>query len=151
MVRWLMQARKDGRWGNTQENALRDGVARRLLPQVRIDDAELHRGRDARRRRKWRRAQFHGRSTEAKGTRRADDEAPARRRPAGTEQPLTFTRNGAGTLFYTARLRYAVDQLFQTGLDQGIRIERTYAPYVETGTRPAATTLQGRRSRSGSR
>ena len=31
----MMAARKDGRWGNTQENALRDGGARRLLPQVR--------------------------------------------------------------------------------------------------------------------
>ena len=35
MVRWLMAVRKDGRWGNTQENALRDGGARRLLPEVR--------------------------------------------------------------------------------------------------------------------
>ena len=62
--------------------------------------------------------------------------------PAGTEQPLTFTRTGAGTLFYSARLRYAVDRLFQQGSDQGIRIERAYAPYVETGTRPAATSFK---------
>ena len=32
MVRWLMAARKNGRWGNTQENAVRDAGARRLLP-----------------------------------------------------------------------------------------------------------------------
>src|SRR5204863_4089093 len=57
-------------------------------------------------------------------------------------QPLTFTRTGAGTLFYTARLRYAVDRLFQEGADQGIRVARSYAPYVETGTRPAATTFK---------
>ena len=44
--------------------------------------------------------------------------------PAGHDQPLTFTREGAGTLFYTARLRYAADQLFQDGLDSGFRIER---------------------------
>jgi uncharacterized protein YfaS (alpha-2-macroglobulin family) len=62
--------------------------------------------------------------------------------PAGAEQPLTFTRTGTGTLFYSARLRYAVDRLFQTGLDQGIRVERSYAPYVENGTRPAATTYK---------
>ena len=62
--------------------------------------------------------------------------------PAGSEQPLTFTRTGTGTLFYSARLRYAVDQLFQQGSDQGIRIARAYAPYVETGTRPAATTFK---------
>ena len=51
-----------------------------------------------------------------------------------SEQPLTFTRTGTGTLFYSARLRYAVDELFQAGLDQGIRIERSYAPYVEDTT-----------------
>ena len=42
MVRWLMAARKNGRWGNTQENALRDGGARRLLPQVRSRRPGLH-------------------------------------------------------------------------------------------------------------
>jgi uncharacterized protein YfaS (alpha-2-macroglobulin family) len=62
--------------------------------------------------------------------------------PAGTEQPLTFTRTGTGTLFYSVRLRYAVDQLFQQGDDHGIRIARAYAPYVETGTRPAATSFK---------
>jgi len=85
-------------------------------------------------------ARFQGRSTEAKGT-----DVPMAKllasAPAGTEQPLTFTRTGAGTLFYSARLRYAVDQLFQTGSDQGIRVARAYAPYVETGTRPAATSF----------
>jgi hypothetical protein len=29
--------------------------------------------------------------------------------------------------------------LFQDGLDNGIRIERSYEPYVENGTRPAAS------------
>ena len=32
IVRWLMTVRRNGRWGNTQENALRDGVAGRVLP-----------------------------------------------------------------------------------------------------------------------
>jgi uncharacterized protein YfaS (alpha-2-macroglobulin family) len=62
--------------------------------------------------------------------------------PAAASQPLTFTRTGEGTLFYTARVRYAIDRLFQTGLDQGMRIERAYAPYVETGTRPASTSYK---------
>ena len=56
--------------------------------------------------------------------------------PPGTTQPLTFTREGAGTLFYTARLRYAVRRARSSdGLDNGIRIERAYAPYVENGAR----------------
>jgi uncharacterized protein YfaS (alpha-2-macroglobulin family) len=39
-------------------------------------------------------------------------------------------------------LRYASDSLFQQGLDSGIRIERTFAPYVENGTHPAQTTFK---------
>ena len=35
---------------------------------------------------------------------------------AGAERPLTFTREGTGTLYYTTRLRYAVDTLSQEGL-----------------------------------
>jgi uncharacterized protein YfaS (alpha-2-macroglobulin family) len=52
--------------------------------------------------------------------------------------PLTFERKGAGTLFYTARLKYASDRLFLDGLDSGIGIERTYEPYVASGTPPTS-------------
>ncbi len=48
-------------------------------------------------------------------------------------------KEGDGTLFYTARLRYAADRLFQAGLDSGFRITRSYAPYVEKRSRPAAS------------
>ncbi|MGH9370586.1 MAG: hypothetical protein ACRD15_03540, partial [Vicinamibacterales bacterium] len=60
----------------------------------------------------------------------------------GTNRPLTFARDGAGTLFYTTRLRYAADELFQQGLDRGFLVERSYAPYVENGTRPDATSYK---------
>jgi uncharacterized protein YfaS (alpha-2-macroglobulin family) len=49
--------------------------------------------------------------------------------PAGTRQDLIFRKEGTGTLFYMTRLRYAVDRLFQSGLDNGFRIERTYSPH----------------------
>ena len=62
--------------------------------------------------------------------------------PASSSLPLTFTREGAGTLFYTTRLRYAADALYQQGLDSGFRIERRYEPYVETGSKPASTTYK---------
>ena len=78
------------------------------------------------------REQFRG----AHRRRAAKDMPMARvlaRRRAGRVAPLTFTREGTGTLFYTARLRYAADALFQQGLDTGFSVERTYAPYVETG------------------
>ncbi len=61
---------------------------------------------------------------------------------SGTSRPLTFTREGTGTLFYTARLRYVADALFAEGLDNGFQIARWYTPYVETGTRPASTSYK---------
>jgi uncharacterized protein YfaS (alpha-2-macroglobulin family) len=140
LVTWLLQARKDGRWRNTQENALAleslvsyyrrfESTVPNFTAVAKLGDAQVAS------------AQFQGRSTEAKGS---DVPMPAllASAPAGSEQPLTFTRTGAGTLFYSARLRYAVDRLYQQGSDQGIRIARAYAPYVENGTRPAATAFK---------
>ena len=55
--------------------------------------------------------------------------------PAGANQPLTFTREGTGTLFYTARLRYAIDQFFSQGLDVGFKVERRYELFEGAGAR----------------
>jgi uncharacterized protein YfaS (alpha-2-macroglobulin family) len=144
LVAWLMQVRKDGRWGNTQENAVAlealvayyrkfESTAPSFTATVKLGSSQLVSER------------FEARTTTAKS---ADFPIAVRPRPgsppltgAGT-QALTFTREGAGTLFYSARLRYAVDALFQQGMDEGIRISRSYAPYVENGTRPAATTYK---------
>ena len=140
MVAWLMQVRKDGRWGNTQENAMAmeslvayyrkfESVTPNFTAVAKLGDTQVAS------------ASFQGRSTEAK-TADVPMASLLAAGPASAAQPLTFTRNGAGTLFYTARVRYAIDRLYQTGLDSGIRIERTYTPYVETGTRPAATSYK---------
>ena len=140
MVAWLLKARRAGRWGNTQENALAlealvsyyrrfESTTPDFTAVAKLGDAQVAT------------AQFQGRSTEAKAT-AVTMKTLLASAPAGTDQPLTFTRTGAGTLFYSARLRYAVDQLFLQGSDQGIRIGRSYAPYVETGTRPASTTYK---------
>ena len=77
MVRWLLQARdKDGRWGNTQENALAlealvDYYRRfeATMPELHARSSPLGEQR-ARARRSSRDA-----STDARGHRRADDEA----------------------------------------------------------------------------
>jgi alpha-2-macroglobulin len=140
IVAWLMQARRNGRWGNTQENAIAmeslvayyrrfESVTPNFTAVARLGDTQLAS------------VQFQGRSTDAKTAEVSMPKLLAAG-PAGLEQPLTFTRNGTGTLFYTARMRYAVDRLFQTGMDQGMRIDRSYAPYVESGSRPAATTYK---------
>src|SRR3954464_1946814 len=140
LVTWLLKVREKGRWSNTQENALAleslvnyyrrfESVTPNFTAVAALGSSPLAS------------LEFRGRTTEARGT-----DLPMARvlaaAPAGTEQPLTFTRTGEGTLFYSARLRYAVDRLFQQGLDQGMRIQRSYAPYIENGTRPAATSFK---------
>jgi uncharacterized protein YfaS (alpha-2-macroglobulin family) len=140
LVRWMMAARKGGRWGNTQENAYAmealvayyrkyETVVPDFRAVVRLGAEELARD------------DFKGRSTESRSKDIAMPQVLAKGAP-GTTQPLTFTREGAGTLFYTTRLRYAADQLFQQGLDAGFRIERIYEPYVENGAKPATTTYK---------
>ncbi len=140
IVRWMMAARKDGRWGNTQENALAmeslvryyrkyEATVPDFTGVVTLGSEELAR------------QTFRGRSTESISKDLPMPQVLAKA-PAGSTEPLAFAREGAGTLFFTARLRYASDELFQQGLDSGIAIERSYAPFVETGSRPAATAFK---------
>jgi uncharacterized protein YfaS (alpha-2-macroglobulin family) len=151
LVRWLMTVRKNGRWGNTQENAhaMESLVAYYRKYESTIPDfsavVTLGGGELARQ-------EFKGRSSVsvskdvpmatilAGGAPGASTPpAPQRAEDARSGSRLTFTREGSGTLFYTARLRYAADRLYQRGLDSGFRIERSYAPYVEEAVRPPST------------
>jgi alpha-2-macroglobulin len=140
MVRWMMAVRKNGRWGNTQENVFAmealvayyrkyESTPPDFRATVKLGTEDLGR------------QEFKGRSTTS-----TKSDVPMTKvlaqGPAGTTRPLTFAREGTGTLFYTARLRYASDQLFHDVLDNGIRIERSYAPYVEDGSLPAATSFK---------
>jgi len=140
LVRWMMEVRKDGRWGNTQENAhaMEALVAyyRRYEPTAPDFTAVVALAGD-----ELAREAFQGRSTTAAATDVAMSDLLARANP-GTSQPLTFGKSGSGTLFYTARLRYAADQLYQDGLDNGFRIERRYEPFVENGSSAPATSFQ---------
>ncbi len=140
IVRWLMAARRDGRWGNTQENAHAmqalvayyrkyESVVPSFAAVVSLGTQELAR------------SEFRGRSTETAKTELPMAQLLSRAQP-GTTQPLTFSKQGTGTLFYTARFRYASDATFLEGLDNGVRISRSYAPFVETGSRPAATSFK---------
>jgi uncharacterized protein YfaS (alpha-2-macroglobulin family) len=138
LVRWLLAARKNGRWGNTQEN----GVAMEALvdyyqraeaevPDFRAAVMLDHKTLAA--------PEFHRRSTVAQAV-----DVPmkdlAGKGAAGERLDLTLRREGTGTLFYTARLKYAVDALFQDGLDQGFRLARSYAPATAAGETTAAGT-----------
>jgi len=142
LVRWLMAVRKNGRWGNTQENALAmealvsyyrkyESVIPNFTAVVRLGAEELARER------------FLGRTTTARST-EVSMSTLVSGAGATPTRPLTFAREGEGTLFYTARLRYAVDALFQDGLDSGFRLERRYEPYVEGAAKqaPASTSYK---------
>ena len=134
LVRGLLSSRKDGRWNNTQENAW---ALQALVNYYRKYESTVPNFRAVARlgAQELARADFKGRSTQPAVTSVAMKDILASG-IAGQEKPLTFERHGEGTLFYTARLRYAVDRLFHDGLDSGVRIERSYEPFVENGTRP---------------
>jgi alpha-2-macroglobulin len=139
IVRWLMQVREQGRWGNTQENAW---ALEALVDYYRTYEtatpdftATASLGSQS-----LAKEAFKGRSTDA-ASRDLPMRELARSVPAGAERRLRFEKQGSGTLFYATRLRYAVDQLFHEGLDRGFGVERSYAPFVEGGDSPPATTF----------
>jgi uncharacterized protein YfaS (alpha-2-macroglobulin family) len=124
MVRWLMQARKQGgRWDDTQENAW---ALESLVDFYRKYEAEtpdflatLNLGNET-----LARQEFRGRSTEAKSQQWSM--ADLLKRGVATA-PLTFTREGTGTLYYMLRLRYAANVTHHERLDRGFHLERSYA------------------------
>jgi hypothetical protein len=137
MVRWLMQVRKKGRWGNTQENAT---AMEALVSYYKKYEAEVpdFRGTVALGGETLSSPVFQGRSTKAEPA-----DVPMRRlvekgKP-GERLDLAFRKEGTGTMFYVAQLKYAVDAILQDGMDQGFRVERSYA--ADAGG-PAVTTFK---------
>ncbi|HKY22459.1 MAG TPA: MG2 domain-containing protein [Vicinamibacterales bacterium] len=130
-VRWLLNARKNGRWGNTQENAW---AMEALVAYYRKYESEVPDFRAVVKlaNEEIAREAFEGRSAEAK-TRDISMSALQAKAAPGSTREITFSRQGTGTLFYITRLRYAADELYQNGLDAGFSIQRRYAPYVESG------------------
>jgi len=140
LVRWLLAARKQGRWSNTQEN----GVAlEALVDYYKKAEAEppdfravVALGRDT-----LATHEFHGRTTTAQVL-DVPMKTLAGKGAPGSRLDLSLRREGtAGTLFYTARLKYAADALVQDGLDQGFRIERAYGAATATGEAAGSAAL----------
>ncbi len=141
MVRWLMAARKKGRWGNTQENGT---AMEALVDYYKKYEAEppdfravVTLGTET-----LATPEFHGRSTVAQATDMPMRDLAGKGAP-GTRLDLAFRKEGAGNLFYVARLKYAVDALQQEGMDQGFRIERAYAPHEPDGAAALTTFKAG--------
>jgi uncharacterized protein YfaS (alpha-2-macroglobulin family) len=121
MVRWLMAVRKQGRWGNTQENvwAMESLVDyyRRYEKETPDFSAVVTLGNEA-----LAKDEFRGRSTEAKA-----HDVPMQSLMTKPSGDVKFERQGTGTLFYLMRLRYIPLGLMHDPLDQGFSVSRTYS------------------------
>ncbi|MBI4486051.1 MAG: hypothetical protein HY655_08585, partial [Acidobacteria bacterium] len=124
LVRWLMTARQNGRWGNTQENAIAmqalvnyyrkyESVVPNFTATIKLGTQDLLR------------ETFKGRSTEAVA--KEVPMAQLAQRAAAAPADLTVRREGEGTAFYVARLTYAPDAATLTARDNGFHLERQYA------------------------
>ncbi len=136
MVRWLMNARKKGRWGNTQENALAMEALvdfyRQYEKEVPDFSALVTLGEE-----EIAREAFKGRSTVAKSTSFPMKSLLAKG-AAGKTLPLTFRREGTGVLYYIARLRYASMTPATTSMNKGFQIRRWYS--LESDPKKIGTT-----------
>lgn len=139
MVRWLMAARKNGRWGNTQENAIAmqalvnyyrkyESVVPNFTATIKLGTQDLLHDT------------FKGRSTTA-----VSKDVPmahlAQRAPTAALADLTVHREGEGTAFYVARLTYAPDAATLTARDNGFHLERQYAAMRDGRAGAAATSF----------
>ena len=138
LVRWLMASRKNGRWGNTQENATAmqalvsyyrkyESETPNFTASIKLGTQDLLR------------ETFKGRSS----TPMIKDIPMAQLAcmPASTSTELTVRREGQGTAFYAARLTYAPDADEMPARDNGFRIGRQYAPMREGQAGTPATTF----------
>jgi uncharacterized protein YfaS (alpha-2-macroglobulin family) len=145
LVRWLLGARREGRWTNTQENATAlealvayyhafEAERPDMTATVAIGDRPIGT------------ATFRGRSSTATDVRLAMPDL-LREIPAGAERDLTLSREGAGRLYYAARLTYQPTTT-PPASNQGIRVERRYERFSDDDgdaaevTGGAATTFQ---------
>ncbi|HUP47336.1 MAG TPA: alpha-2-macroglobulin family protein, partial [Thermoanaerobaculia bacterium] len=141
MVRWLMRVRKDGRWGNTQENAWAMASLvdyyRRYEAEVPDFAALVTLGSET-----IAREEFRGRTADARARELPMAEVLSRGTP-GQQLPVTFERQGAGALFYMMRLRYAsLDRELQP-MSNGFAVERSYESVGAETAAPALSFQAG--------
>jgi uncharacterized protein YfaS (alpha-2-macroglobulin family) len=138
LVRGLLQAREDGRWRNTQENATAlsslvayyrryEAATPNLTARVTIDARAIGT------------TTFQGRTAASSHVALAMPDL-LREVAAGAEADLAIERSGTGRLFYAARLEYVPSEAPPPS-DQGLQIERRFERFVEDGTSPATTTF----------
>jgi uncharacterized protein YfaS (alpha-2-macroglobulin family) len=139
LVRGLMLARRNGRWGNTQENAT---ALEALVAYYRKFESETPNfsGSVSIGARSIGSAAFRTRSSAAQSVRLAMPDL-IRELAAGAEADLAVERAGsAGHLYYAARLQFVPSTPAPVS-DQGMRVERRFERFVDGGQSPAATSF----------
>jgi uncharacterized protein YfaS (alpha-2-macroglobulin family) len=138
-VRWLLGARENGRWRNTQENATALEALVAYYKTFEADPPDFS-ATVSIANRSIGSARFQGRSTTTQQVRLAMPDL-LKQVAQGAERELAFSRAGTGRLYYTTRLQFVPDEPPPPS-DQGIHVERRYERFVENGgDSPAATTF----------
>jgi hypothetical protein len=138
MARWLLGARKQGRWEDTQENAAALEALVDYYRKYERETPDFTAAVSADGEALMSEA-FRGRSAGAR-TRVVPLAELARYLGRSGDAELVFARRGEGTLHYAARLRYAPDDPAPAAMDQGFTVERTYT--AESGA-PGGTFAAG--------
>jgi alpha-2-macroglobulin len=137
LVRWLLAARTNSRWGTTHENAMAlealvayyrvfESEVPRMTTTVRVGGATVGT------------AAFNGRSTTAQQVHMSMP-ALLKALTSTTSSTLSISRTGTGRVYYTARVQSLVPDPPEA-VDRGFHVERRYEPYAKTGTGQASTT-----------
>ena len=122
MVKYLIQARKNGRWNNTQETVyallamhrfykVREKAVPDFLAKIYLGDTRLLEKR------------FEGRDLAVH-----KQSVPMAKLQAAESGILGFVKQGTGRLYYSASLRYARTALPKKPLDAGFYVSRSYQP-----------------------
>jgi alpha-2-macroglobulin len=126
---WLQTARKGGRYRNTQEAAYALMAVTELMRAKEREPPDF-RARVSLGGKVVVDEAFTGRSLDLVSRRVPMRELGAG--PAGSESALAFSKEGKGTLSYTAALRYAKAEMPVTPLDAGLGVQRWFEPWAST-------------------
>lgn len=126
-----MQRAGNGYWQSTALTsrvliALNDYIAQNRLEELDFSAEALLGGR------KLLSGSFKGLAAQAEETTLGFDSAELKGLARGTELPLSFSRQGTGTLYYTASMRYAIPAAKQEAREEGICVY-TEITDAETG------------------
>ena len=138
LVRWLLAARTNGRWGTTHENAKGlealvnyyrafESDVPRMTATVKIGSATVDN------------VAFNGRSTKAEQIHISMADL-VKQGAVASSPTLSIAKRGTGRVYYTARVERFVPAS-ANAVDRGFHVERRYERYIKDGSSPAGTSF----------